>query len=132
MNHHRHKRGLEPCCDHTHVLSCVDVEVDPESLLYDHISINNVTLAFSNLIPPHAATYKTEAGDEAIISYNEENGSITGLTGTLHTADGHAFALEKCGNSYIFEEFDIDSFPEDNSIVEYGPLPPMAIGKSEV
>ena len=121
MNHHRHKRSLEPCCDHTHVLSCVDVEVDPESLLYDHISINNVTLAFSNLIPPHAATYKTEAGDEAIISYNEENGSITGLTGTLHTADGHAFALEKCGNSYIFEEFDVASFPEDNATVVYGP-----------
>ena len=123
-------RSLEPCCDHTHVLSCVEVEVDPEVLLNeDDISINNVTLLFSNFIPPHAATYKTAAGDEAVISYNAETGSITG---TLHTADGHAFALEKCGNSYSFEEFDIDSFPEDNSIVEYGPLPPMAIGKSEV
>ena len=97
----------------------MDVEVDPEVLLNDHdISINNVTLLFSNLIPPHARTYKTEAGDEAVISYNAETGSITG---TLHTADGHAFALEKCGNSYIFEEFDVASFPEDNATVVYGP-----------
>merc|ERR1719150_3018068 len=78
-------RSLEPCCDHTHVLSCVEVEVDPEVLLSeDDISINNVTLLFSNFIPPHARTYKTEAGDEAVISYNEQTGSITG---TLHTAD---------------------------------------------
>ena len=27
-----------------------------------------LTLAFSNLIPPHARTYKTDAGDEAVIS----------------------------------------------------------------
>merc|ERR1719195_630009 len=112
-------RSLEPCCDHTHVLSCVEVVVDPEVILSeDNISINNVTLLFSNSIPPHARTYKTEAGDEAVISYNEKTGSITG---TLHTADGHAFALERCGGSYIFEEFDVDSFPEDNAIVEYGP-----------
>merc|ERR1719192_2205823 len=109
-------RSLEPCCDHTHVLSCVEVEVDPEVLLNEEdISINNVTLLFSNLIPPHARTYKTEAGDEAVISYNEKTGSITG---TLHTADGHAFALERCGGSYIFEEFDVDSFPEDKAIME--------------
>jgi len=112
-------RSLEPCCDHTHVLSCVEVEVDPEVLLNDHdISINNVTLLFSNFIPPHARTYKTAAGDEAVISYNAETGSITG---TLHTEDGHVFALEQCGDSYIFEEFDVDSFPEDNATVEYGP-----------
>jgi len=104
-------RSLEPCCDHTHVLSCVDVEVDPEVLLNDHdISINNVTLAFSNFIPPHARTYKTAAGDEAIISYNPKTGRITG---TLHTEDGRGFALEKCGDSYIFEEFDEDNFPGD-------------------
>ena len=104
-------RSVEPCCDHTHVLSYMDVEVDPEVLLNeDDISINNVTLHFSNLIPPHARTYKTEAGDEAVISYNELTGSITG---TLHTADGHAFALEQCGRSYIFEEFDVASFPAE-------------------
>ena len=104
-------RSLEPCCDSDNVLSCVDVEVDPEVLLNeDDISINNVTLLFSNFIPPHARTYKTEAGDEAVISYNARTGSITG---TLHTADGHAFALERCGGSYIFEEFDVASFPEE-------------------
>merc|ERR1711899_41388 len=49
-------------------------------------------------------------GDEAIISYNPKTGSITG---TLHTEDGRGFALEKCGDSYIFEEFDEDNFPGD-------------------
>merc|ERR1712038_434928 len=104
-------RSLEPCCDSDNVLSCVDVEVDPEALLNeDDISINGVDLVFSNFIPPHARTYKTEMGDEAIISYNPKTGSITG---TLHTEDGRGFALEKCGDSYIFEEFDEDNFPGD-------------------
>merc|ERR1712038_1705984 len=58
-------RSLEPCCDSDNVLSCVDVEVDPEALLNeDDISINGVDLVFSNFIPPHARTYKTEIGDE--------------------------------------------------------------------
>ena len=109
-------RSLEPCCDSDHVLSCVNVEVNPDILLsQDNISISNVTLAFSNLIPPHARVYKTEAGDEAIISYNPRTG---GIIGTLHTHDGHAFALEKCGNSYIFEEFDLESFPADEGVVD--------------
>merc|ERR1712038_884394 len=104
-------RSLEPCCDSDNVLSCVDVEVDPEALLNeDDISINGVDLVFSNFIPPHSRTYKTEMGDEAIISYNPKTGSITG---TLHTEDGRGFALEKCGDSYIFEEFDEDNFPGD-------------------
>ena len=107
-------RSLEPCCDSDHVLSCVDVDVNPEVLLNDHdISINNVTLVFSNLVPPHARVYKTEAGDEAVISYNPHSGNIIG---TLHTSDGHVFALEKCGSSYIFEEFDVASFPEDMAV----------------
>ena len=111
-------RSLEPCCDSDHVLSCVDVEVDPEVLLSeDDISINGVDLVFSNFIPPHARTYKTAAGDEAVVSFNEETGSITG---TLHTGEGRAFALERCVDSYIFEEFDMDSFPKDKATVVYG------------
>ena len=106
-------RSLEPCCDSDHALSCVDVEVDPQVLLSeDDISINGTFLLFSNTVPPHARVYKTEAGDEAVISYNPRTGSITG---TLHTRGGRAFALERCGASYIWEEFDVPNFPEDNT-----------------
>ena len=100
-------RSTEPCCDKD-TLSCYDVEADPESLLSDeNISINGMELKFSNTIPPHGRAYKTEQGDEAVISYNKDTGNIFG---SLKTNDGKSFALEKCGNGYIFEEFDLQAF----------------------
>merc|ERR1719322_75746 len=103
-------RSAEPCCD-KNTLSCFDVEVDPESLHTENgISINGLDMAFSNIAPPHAFVYKTDLGDEAVISYNEETGNVFG---TLKTHDGKSFALEKCGNNYIFEEFDLKSFPTE-------------------
>ena len=106
-------RSVEPCCASGHLLSCVNVDVDPESLLAsDDISINGVTLQFANLIPPHARVYRTDRGDEAVISYDPNTGAIFG---SLKTEDGRSFALEKCGNSYIFEEFDMHSFGNDES-----------------
>ena len=45
---------------------------------------------------------------KGISSYNNKTGA---LIGTLHTQDGLAFALIKCGvaNTYIFEEFNVNS-----------------------
>ena len=63
--------------------------------------------------------YKTAAGDEAIISYNPQTG---GIIGSLHTQDGRSFALEKCGGSYIFEEFDVASFPTEGGETDGGDL----------
>ena len=84
------------------------MEVDPESLhSEDGISINGMALKFSNTVPPHGFVYKTDLGDEAVISYNEETGNIFG---TLKTHDGKSFALEKCRSQYIFEEFDLHAF----------------------
>ena len=106
-------RSTQPCCDQ-HTLSCHDVDVDPESLLSDEsISINGLELKFSNTIPPHGRTYKTEHGDEAVISYNKDTGNIFG---TLKTIDGKSFALEKCGDGYIFEEFDLHAFPAEEEV----------------
>jgi len=103
-------RSAEACCD-LDTLSCYDVDVDPESLLSEeNISINGIELTFSNTIPPHGRVYKTELGDEAVISLNEETGNIFG---SLKTHDGKSFALEKCQNGYIFEEFDVHAFPEE-------------------
>ena len=72
--------------------------------------MNGITLKFSNSVPPNARVYTTSDGDEAIINYNKKTGNIIG---TLKTHDGKAFALEKCGNNYIFEEFDVQSFPSE-------------------
>ena len=103
-------RSAEPCCDKD-TLTCYDVDVDPDSLLSEEdLTMNGVTLKFSNYVPPNARVYTTSEGDEAIISYNKNTGNIIG---TLKTHDGKAFALEKCGNGYIFEEFDVESFPSE-------------------
>ena len=103
-------RSAEPCCD-TNTFTCYDVDVDPDSLLSEEdLTMNGVTLKFSNYVPPNARVYTTSEGDEAIISYNKNTGNIIG---TLKTHDGKAFALEKCGNNYIFEEFDPEAFPAE-------------------
>ena len=103
-------RSAEPCCDKD-TLTCYDVDVDPDSLLSEEdLTMNGVTLQFSNYVPPNARVYTTSEGDEAIISYNKNTGNIIG---TLKTHDGKAFALEKCGNNYIFEEFDVEAFPTE-------------------
>ena len=39
------------------------------------------------------------------------------MIGTLHTHDGRAFALEKCGDGFIFEEFDVSSFPPEEDMM---------------
>ena len=105
------QRDFIPCCDHNHILSCVEVRVSPEVLTTrNDIIINNVSLTFTNFIPPHALTYKTDQGDEAVISYNEIAGSIIG---TLKTVNGHSFALESCHDHFIFEEFNLTSFKEE-------------------
>ena len=56
-------------------------------------------------------------GDEAVISHNAETGAILG---TLHTHTGRAFALEECGGGYIFQEFDVASFPPEEDRVREG------------
>ena len=108
-------RSAEPCCDKD-TLTCYDVDVDPDSLLSEEdLTMNGVTLKFSNSVPPNARVYTTSEGDEAIISYNKNTGNIIG---TLKTHDGKAFALEKCGNNYIFEEFAVQSFPAERQEYE--------------
>ena len=72
-----------------------------------------ITLEFDHPIPPRGRVYNSEQGDVAIISYNDHTGTIIG---TLKTNDGRSFALEKCGNGHIFEEFDIASFPPDHAV----------------
>ena len=50
-----------------------------------------------------------------MISLNPHTGAVSG---SLHTEDGRSFALEKCGSSYIFEEFDLTSLPPEEDFVD--------------
>ena len=91
--------------------------MNPDVILSaDEITFDKITLTFTNAIPPSARVYKkTDSGDEAIISFNNRTGSITG---TLKTRDGRSFALEKCNKGHIFQEFNVTSFPSDEVIEE--------------
>ena len=80
-------------------------------------------MKFSHTIPPRGRVYQTEAGDEAIISRNNQTGSIIG---TLKTHDGRSFALEKCNDSYIFQQFNVASFPTDE-VIDEGDFDPTLI-----
>ena len=110
------RRFKETCCDSKHAKTCLYVDINPEVLLSEaDLTIDQITLKFSHTIPPRGRVYQTEAGDEAIISRNNQTGSIIG---TLKTHDGRSFALEKCNDSYIFQQFNVASFPTDEVIDE--------------
>ena len=107
--------------------------MNPDVILSaDEITFDKITLTFSNAIPPSARVYKTDSGDEAIISFNNRTGSITG---TLKTRDGRSFALEKCNKGHIFQEFNVASFPSDevideSNIIEADVLPDRSRSRS--
>ena len=86
--------------------------MDPDSL-HDRevIFIIGVRLQFSNTIPPHGQVYKSSLGDEAVINYNPNTGSILG---TLKTPDSRSFIIERCNASYVIKEFDVKSFFDKN------------------
>ena len=86
--------------------------MDPDSL-HDRevIFIIGVRLQFSNTIPPHGQVYKSSLGDEAVINYNPNTGSILG---TLKTHDSRSFVIERCNASYVIKEFDVKSFFDKN------------------
>ena len=118
------RRFKETCCDSKHAKTCLYVDINPEVLLSEaDLTIDQITLQFSHTIPPRGRVYQTEAGDEAISSRNNQTGSIIG---TLKTHDGRSFALEKCNDSYIFQQFNVASFPTDE-VIDEGDFDPTLI-----
>merc|ERR1712110_356418 len=97
-------KNLQPesCCNEDNLLTCERVKVNPDMLLegLDDITINGISFTFSNDIEPHGLVYKTEAGDEAVITYNEDTGN---MFGSVKTSDGRSFAIEKCAGGHIFK-----------------------------
>ena len=84
------------------------VTVDPNILRKgEDITINGLDFQFHNNPQPRAFTYHTEAGDEAVITYNEATGS---LFGSVKTVAGKSFAIEKCHGGHVWKEFDVSTF----------------------
>ena len=82
----------------------------------EDITINNVSLTFHGQVPPQGRVYKSDEGDEAVITYSEVTGSVFG---SLKTRDGKSFALEKCHYGQVWIEFDIEIF-ESMQEPDYG------------
>jgi len=100
-------RSSELCCNDDHLLTCREVEFDPEDLSNDEIQLMGINFFFDNEIEPHGFVYKNSQGDEAIIDYHEDTGN---LFGSINTQDGRSYSIEKCKDVHLWKEFDVESF----------------------
>ena len=102
----------ESCCNEDNLLTCERVNVEPSMLFNDKdvLTILGMRFTFSNNIEPHGFVYKTEAGDEAVITYREVTGN---MFGSVKTREGRSFAIEKCEGGHVVKEYDVASFPGD-------------------
>ena len=104
-------RSTEVCCNDKNLEICLNAEVNPDVLFDEEdISILDIDLVFHSTIEPNGFVYKNSAGDEAVITYNLNNGNIFG---SFKTHQSKSYALEKCHHGYVWKEFDISSFGED-------------------
>ena len=103
-------RSSEACCDDKNISSCVNAVVNHKLLDKDDISILDIDLSFHSTVSPNGFVYKNSAGDEAVITYNLNNGNIFG---SFKTHQSKSYALEKCHHGYVWKEFDVSSFGED-------------------
>ena len=78
------------------------------------LTLADISLHFTSTIEPHGHVYKSAAGDEAIVTYNQETGAVFG---TLKTVTGDSFALEKCSLGFAWKEFSVDSFEADTAVL---------------
>ena len=100
----------EKCCNENNLFTCESVNVDPEMLGQDDLTILGIRFTFSNRIEPHGFVYKTEAGDEAVITNREASGN---MFGSVKTTDGKSFAIERCHGGHVVKEYDVASLGED-------------------
>ena len=104
-------KSPEVCCNDKNMMNCLTATVDPE-LLFDRkdISIVDIDLAFHSTIQPNGFVYKNSAGDEAVITYNQNTGN---MFGSFKTHQDKSYAIEKCHYGYVWKEFNVSSFGED-------------------
>jgi len=100
-------RSSELCCNDDHLLTCTEVEFDPENLSNENIQLMGIDFFFDDEIEPHGFVYKNSLGDEAIIDYHEDTGN---LFGSINTHEGRSFSIEKCKDVHLWKEFDVENF----------------------
>ena len=103
-------RSTEVCCNDKNLRNCLSVEVDPKLLDKEDISILDIGLAFHSTIEPNGFVYKNSAGDEAVITYNQNTGN---MFGSFKTHQDKSYAIEKCHRGYVWKEFNVSSFGDD-------------------
>ena len=101
------QRRRELCCNEPHILTCKKVKFNLKKISKEKMIIFGISFIFTNEIEPHGLAYKNELGDEAIISFNAVKGN---LFGSISTHDGKSFSIEKCKNSHMWKEFNMNSF----------------------
>merc|ERR1719422_1325397 len=110
-------RSSERCCDSKNIKSCENVAIDSSISksfdTHEDLFIEGKVFSFSNKIEPNGFTYKTEEGDETVITLNQKTGN---MFANLMTADGKSFALEKCSGGHVWKEFDVGSFKPEYPI----------------
>ena len=63
-----------------------------------------------NQAPQWSQVYKNAAGDEAVITYNDQTGN---MFGTFKTHQDKSYALEHCQSGHFWKEFNVSSFGQD-------------------
>ena len=106
----------EKCCTEAHLLVCQDIDINRKLLFRKgDIKILGNTYTYSNHIDPHGLVYKTEAGDEAVITFRG-NKPYGNMFGSIKTSEGRSFAIEKCAGGHVIKEYDVKSFAEDQGM----------------
>ena len=106
-------RSLERCCT-GNIKTCQDVEIDSGLLgLSLPLTILNVTLTFSGLVPPSGYVYKNHHGDEAVITHSNRSGNVFGSFKTHH---GNSYGIEKCQTKQVLKEFDMETFYHEETV----------------
>ena len=123
----------ESCCFEDHLLECQHIDIQPGLLIRKkEIKILGISFTFSNHIAPHGFVYMSQAGDEAVITYNDVSRN---MFGGVKTREGKSFAIEKCEGGHVVKEYDVKSFNEDQGIPspEDAPIivPPAAQDKKD-
>ena len=104
-------KSPEVCCNDENLMNCLSAAVDPELLLSkEDISILDTDLAFHSTIQPNGFVYKNSAGDEAVITFNQDTDN---MFGSFKTHQDKSYAIEKCHHGYVWKEFNVTSFGED-------------------
>ena len=101
--------SVESCCQDSHILSCINVDINPRILgTGQEMTIMGTSLKFITDVPPSGYEYRSEEGDEAVISYNKNSGN---MFASFKDKTGRSFAIERCERSHVLKEIDVKSLP---------------------